>query len=160
MKHNYLGLAISGHKEFQDPSFGYYDEDGCEHVFWTPENDIVDCDGFDKRNIEPNDYYCMDIVLPYGKIICRYGNKRGRLTTDLDSNYDDLGLPYVKESVEYHEYKVVADGLRVKCMVLRGRVAPMFYSKGGAVQYKHEQSIAQEMFQGKLEEVFIYDNSK
>ena len=78
----------------------------------------------------------------------------------MDSNYDDLGLPYVKESVEYHVYKVVADGLRVKCMVFRGRVAPMFYSKGGAVQYKHEQSIAQEMFQGKLEEVFIYDNSK
>ncbi|MCR4989884.1 MAG: TNT domain-containing protein [Lachnospiraceae bacterium] len=155
MKKNYLGQEISGRKEFLSEDYGYYDKDGNEHVYWKPEDDDVDSDGFDKHNQEENGSYIQDIVLPYGKLICRYGNIRGRITTDLESKYENLSLPYIKESVEYHVYRVVADGLKVKCTVSKGKVAPMFDSNGGAVQYKHYQSIANEVNQGKLEEVFL-----
>ncbi len=158
MKKNYLGQIITGRKQFISPLFGYYDESGNEHVNWMPENADVDSDGFDKNNREFNNEYAVDIVLPYGKLICRYGNIRGRFTTDIGTDYDTLSLPYVKETVEYHVYKVISDGFKVKCCVLRGRVAPMFLSKGGAVQYKHHESIAKEIEYGKLEEVFIYDS--
>ena len=154
-KRNYLGQLISGKKEFTDPAFGYYDKDGNEHVNWKPEDEDVDSDGFDKHNIEPNGSYYQRVTLPYGKLLSRYGNKRGRLTTDVDSDYDDLGLPYVKETVEYHVYRVISNTLVVKCEVLKGRVAPMFNSNGGAVQYKHFQSVAKEIEGGKLEEVFL-----
>ena len=152
---NYLGHEISGKKQFISPEYGYYDESGKEIVNWASADEYVDADGFDKTNKEPNGDYCQDIILPYGKLICRYGNWRGRLTTDLDSKYEDLSLPYVKETVEYHTYKVLADGLRVQCTVLKGRVAPMFNSTGGAVQYKHYQSIAKEIEHGKIQEVFL-----
>lgn len=141
-------------KQFKRPEFGYYDENGVEHVNWKPENDDVDADGFDKHHTESNGSYKRDVVLPYGTLICRYGNTRGRLTTDVGTDYETLGLPYVKESVEYHEYRVIADGLIVQCTVQQGKVAPMFDSKGGATQYKHYQSIAKELDDGKLEEVF------
>lgn len=155
MKKNYLGQNIIGRKQFLNDDFGYYDEYGDEHVNWAPPDEKVDQNGFDKTNKEPNGDYIQEVTLPYGKLLCRYGNERGRLTTDIESDYDELGLPYVKETVEYHVYKVVADDLRVQCNVYKGRVAPMFYSKGGAVQYKHFQSIAKEIQQGKLEEVFL-----
>ena len=155
IKRNYLGQIITGRKQFIDESYGYYDDDGNEHVNWRPEDSIIDSDGFDKRNIEINGFYTQEILLPYGKLICRYGNTRGRITTDLDSAYEQLGLPYIKETVEYHTYRVIADGLLVKCMVTRGRVAPMFNSTGGAVQYKHFQNIFKELEYNKLEEVFL-----
>lgn len=87
---NYLGVEISGRKQFADPSFGYYDENGKEIVYWKPEDDYVD-----------------------------------------------------------------SDGLRVQCTVIKGRVAPMFNSNGGAVQYKHYQSIAKELEDDVLDEVFL-----
>ncbi len=154
-KKNYLGKEITGRKQFIRPDFGYYDASGKEIVNWKPADETVDSDGFDKNHTEANGAYKQDVVLPYGKLICRYGNNRGRLTTDIDSKYEDLALPYVKETVEYHSYKVIADGLIVQCTVLRGIVAPMFNSGGGAVQYKHYQSIAKEIECGKLEEVFL-----
>ena len=152
---NCFGIEISGEKQFISPEFGYYDASGREVVNWKPEDETVDSDGFDKSNVEANGKYIQDVVLPYGKLICRYGNHRGRLTTDIDSRYEDLALPYVKETVEYHIYKVTSDGIKVQCTVLKGRVAPMFNSPGGAVQYKHYQSIAKEIESGKLEEVFL-----
>lgn len=47
------------------------------------------------------------------------------------------------------------DGVQKKCMVQRGKVAPMFDSPGGAVQYKHYQSIAKELDDGVLMEVHL-----
>lgn len=152
---NCFGQEIIGKKKFQSPKYGYYDDHGNEVVFWKKEDDTVDTDGFDKTCCDANGKYKADIILPYGKLICRYGNVRGRLTTDIDSKYEDLALPYVKETVEYHAYKVVADGLHVQCTVTKGIVAPMFNSNGGAVQYKHYQSIAKELEYGKLEEVML-----
>ncbi len=60
----------------------------------------------------------------------------------------------MKETVEYHVYRVIANDYKVRCSVVKGRVAPMFFSEGGAVQYKHFQSIAKEKQHGKIEEVF------
>lgn len=157
VKRNCYGDIITGIKEFEDSSFGYYDKSGNEHVNWAKEDEHVDSDGFDKHHIEPNGSYKMDVILPYGTLLCRYGNTRGRLTANIDSNYEELGLPYIKESVEYHVYRVIADNLTVQCTVQKGKVAPMFNSPGGAVQYKHYQSIAKELTQNKLEEVFDYE---
>ena len=123
-------------------------------INWKQEDDTVDSDGFDKTYITENGNYKTDTILPVGTLICRYGNERGRLTTDMDSDYNMLSLPYVKETVEYHVYKVINKGIKVQCHVLKGRVAPMFDSPGGVVQYKHYQSIAKELDENKLEEVF------
>lgn len=135
--------------------FGYYDECGNAVPFWQPENEYVDSDGFDKRNITTSGFYKEEVILPKGKLISRYGNVRGRLSTDYGEDYDKLGLPYVKETVEYHTYKVIADGLKVICNVQKGRVAPMFDSPGGATQYKHYSTIAEEISNHKIKEVFI-----
>lgn len=157
IKKNCYGKIITGIKQFEDSSFGYYDINGNEHVNWAEEDEQVDADGFFKHHLEPNGFYKMDIVLPYGTLLCRYGSRRGRLTSNIHTPYESLGLPYVKETVEYHAYRVIADGLKVQCTVQRGCVAPMFNSLGGATQYKHYQSIADELAQKKLEEVFMYE---
>ena len=152
---NCYGDIITGIKQFQDPSFGHYEPDGKEVVHWKKPDDLVDEDGFDKTYNDGFGNYKKVITLPYGKVICRYGNWMGRLTTDIDSDYEQLGLPYIKETVEYHVYRVIADGLKVKCSVNKGIVAPMFNSRGGAIQYKHFQSIKQELDQHKIEEVYL-----
>ncbi len=50
------------------------------------------------------------------------------------------GLPYVKETIEYHEFKVTED-LSVECRVDKGMVAPKFLSDGGAIQFMHKQPL-------------------
>ena len=103
--------------------------------------DFADGDGFDQRHREENGDYLMEVSLPKGTLLLRYGSERGHFTAPLHTPYETLGLPYVRETVEYHEYRVVADGLKVFCIVKRGRVAPMFDSAGGGVQYLHPNSI-------------------
>lgn len=154
---NYFGQTVTGTEKFQDETFGYYDENGKKHVNWKEEDKTVDSDGFDKTNVEKNGNYKETVSLPQGKLLARYGNLRGRLTTDVEANYDDLALPYVKESVEYHVFKVMADGSTMECTVEQGRVAPMFNSKGGAPQYKHPQSLERELAEGKITEVEIHE---
>lgn len=65
--------------------------------------------------------------------------------------YENLGLPYVKETIEYHEFKVTED-LSVDCRVVKGLVAPKFQSKGGAIQFMHRQSVRLECEDGYLQE--------
>lgn len=103
--------------------------------------DSADDDGFDKRHQEENGDYLMEVSLPKGTLLLRYGSETGHFTAPLHTPYETLGLPYVRETVEYHEYRVEADGLRVLCLVKRGRAAPMFDSPGGGVQYLHPNSI-------------------
>lgn len=50
---------------------------------------------------------------------------------------------------------VDADGLTVQCVVQKGKVAPMFDSIGGTIQYKHYQTLAKELDDKKIEEVFV-----
>ena len=82
----------------------------------------------------------------------RYGLPTGRFTTLKGTAYEKLGLPYVKETIEYHEYMVSLD-LMVDCFVTKGIVAPAFYSEGGAIQFMHRQSINLECQDGLLKEV-------
>ena len=65
-----------------------------------------------------------------------------------------------KESIAYHEYKVIADRVIVQCKVLRGFVYPTFSSKGNVVQYLHPATIEEEIYLGKIEEDFIWLKKK
>ena len=93
-------------------------------------------------------------------MLCRYGNENGRSTTLINTPYEMLGLPFIKETQEYHEYQVMADGVTVKCIVTKERVAPMFNSEGGAIQFLHKQSILAEINSGKLKEVTLWLKTK
>ena len=52
----------------------------------------------------------------------------------------------------------MGDNLRVRCVVIKGMVAPAFSSQGGVTQYKHSKRIIQEIADGKLLEVFLWRN--
>ena len=123
-------------------------------LIWGTETEKCDADGFDKeyRPIDGTSAYIIkDYIIPKGTIVCRYGFPGGFFTTDKGADYDQLGLPYIKETIEYHEYRVSED-LMVDCYVTKGVVAPKFKSEGGAVQYMHRQSISLECEDGFLQE--------
>lgn len=106
-----------------------------------------DKDGF--LNTSAN--YRITIALPPGKRIVRYGHPNGHFTANADCDYDKLGLPYVKESMEYHEY-IVKKTTKFKCIVDMGIVAPCFDSSGGEIQYYHHLSINDLLSAGVLVE--------
>ncbi|MBR1497799.1 MAG: TNT domain-containing protein [Oscillospiraceae bacterium] len=125
-----------------DYGTGEYRSGIFPEVKWEEyRQEYADSDGFDLRNMEENGNYCMEVELPKGTVLIRYGSEMGRFTAPKHTPYDALGLPYVRETVEYHEYEVVADSIKVFCRVKRGRVAPMFDSDGGGIQYLHPQTI-------------------
>lgn len=134
--------------------YGYVDENNIPHIDWGKESNKCDKDGFDK-DYRPSDdsdeYIIKDYILPKGSMICRYGFMGGLFTTIKGSEYDKLGLPYVKETIEYHEFKVTED-LSVDCYVSKGMVAPKFTSQGGAIQFMHKQPIRLECEDGFLQE--------
>ena len=158
-KYNFFGDDITNTMlELLDVSYGYIDANNIPHINWEPENDVIDIDGFDKRFVSSDlsdSYVIENYLLPKGTIICRYGFDGGRFTTVKGSDYDKLGLPYDKSTIEYHEYKVTED-LRINCYVTKGITAPMFSSKGGAVQFKHKQSIFLECEDGYLQEDYSW----
>lgn len=117
MRYNYLGEELGDiAPKFIDSSNGYYDKNGNPVPYWIEENDMVDSDGFDKSYIGVDGYW-DEIILPIGTMLIRYGNVRGRLTTDIGTPYDKLALPYKPETLEYHEYRVVSNGVKVRCVV-------------------------------------------
>lgn len=147
-KRNHLGADISNVRlKLENEAFGFIDEKNIPHINWGDENEDRDGNGFDKhyRPCEGSEDYTFEYVLPKGSVICRYGYPGGYFTTDKGEPYEKLGLPYEKETIEYHEYEVL-DNLRVE----KGTVAPMFNSQGGAVQYLHRQSISKELRAGHL----------
>ena len=152
-------LEIEATPELADPSYGEV-IDGEIVPYWPEESDAIDADGFDKTNIEDNGKYKNEVILPKGTMLCRYGLETGVTTTTLGSPYDMLGLPYKIETIEYHEYVVIADSIRVKCIVEKGRVAKAFDSEGGAIQFVHKQSIMDEVKTGRLKEVTSWLNRK
>ena len=123
--------------------------------YWSGENDkygrpkpnwrlLLDADnnGFDKKHLEPNETYRMKVILPKHTRLIRYGSEIGSYTAPAGTLYEELSLPYEKESVFYHEYEVIADSITVtsfvkKCEVERGKAAPGFDYPGGGVQYFH-----------------------
>lgn len=106
----------------------------------------------DTQSLVGSDVYVIkDFILPKGMMLCRYGTPNGYFTTEKGTEYETLALPYVKETIEYHEYKVSED-IRVDCYVMKGAVAPKFNSTGGAVQFLHRQSVNLECEDGFLQE--------
>lgn len=157
--YNYLGDDISKNMiAVKNPLFGTVDENGIPHINWGVEDDNCDKDGFDKK-FRPvkglNQYVIENYIIPKGTIICRYGNPGGRFTTIKGEDYELLALPYVKESIEYHEYRVSED-LTVDCYVTKGSVAAKFDSPGGGVQFKHSQNIRLECEDGMMKEDFSW----
>ena len=113
------------------PSYGFYDEEGVHRVAWAKEDDTVDGRGFDKsyKGNSPKGY--TDIrTLPVGTMLARYGGPGGHLTTTVGTAYEKLGMPYIVELIEYHEYRVIAE-----FTVEAGLAAPMFDSPGGGDQF-------------------------
>ena len=115
-----------------------------------------DKDGFDTNNVETNGEYLIEVCLPKGTHLIRFGSETGRFTAPEGTPYDQLGLPYVRESVEFHEYTVIADSVKVLCKVKQGKVAPIFDSPGGGIQYLHFSTIRESMrIKKELSEGFI-----
>lgn len=159
MNYNCEGEDLTGIRiQLLSPEYGYVDDNNIPHVIWGIETERCDKNGFDKeyRPIkESTSYLIYDYILPKGTVICRYGNSAGRFTTIKGTNYNTLGLPYVKDTIEYHEFKVTQD-LSVNCYVIKGIVAPKFKSDGGGIQFMHKQIIALECDDGYLEEDYSW----
>ena len=153
--YNYCGEILSDVKlQLLSSDYGYVDDDNIPHINWGVETEKCDNNGFDKeyRPIDQSEEYVIsDYVIPKGTMICRYGYPGGFFTTIRGTDYDSLGLPYVKETIEYHEY-LVSEDLAVSCYVTKGLVAPKFQSNGGAIQFMHRQTIFLECEDGFLQE--------
>lgn len=101
--YNFYGECIDTRMpKLASPDYGTYNENGIPVPYWTPENEFIDKDGFDKTRILSNGSYKELIELPKGTMLCRYGYSIGKLTTLKGTDYDKLGLPYLKETVEYY----------------------------------------------------------
>lgn len=154
---NDKGEFISGKKKLLKKEYGtgeFY-QNGEPKINWSLLSEFADNNGFDKRNIEENGKYKIEVELPYGTIIIRYGNSSGNFSAPKGTKYEDLALPYVKETVEYNEYRVIAKKINVVCIVEKGIVAPGFESNGGAVQYMHPISLKESIMNKLLERVNI-----
>ena len=153
--YNYLGQDLTDTKILLiKPEYGFVDEENIPHINWGKEDARCDSAGFDKdfRPVDDAEVYVIkDYIIPKGTILCRYGFAGGFFTTPKGTSYESLGLPYIKETIEYHEYKVSEDVL-VNCYVTKGKVAPKFMSLGGAIQFMHKQTIALECEDGYLQE--------
>ena len=112
-----------------------FDDSGEPIIDWDSfKSEFADKHGFDMRNQEENGDYYIETILPKGTMLIRYGNESGRFTAPKGTRYDELALPYIEETVEYHEYRVTKDQT---CLVWKGKVAPNFDSEGGGVQFFH-----------------------
>lgn len=141
---NCYGDVITGYPVLRDSSCGRVDiNTGEPFPYWKEEDSDVDGDGFDKSYNNGN--YRVRIKLDKGTLLCRYGKEYGYFTTLKGTPFEKLSLPYTKESLEYNEYEVIADGVYVECYVEKGIAAPMFSCCGGAVQYKHYCTILEEV---------------
>ena len=147
-KYNNKGIDITDKVPgLADLSYGYYNQDGSLVIRWKDYSSRnADPDGFDKTYLGGD--YKRKILLPKGAKICRYGGYRGVYTTLVGTPYHCLGLPYIEDSMEYHEFEVIADGLVVSLIVEEEIVAPAFDSPGGGIQYLHRQNIAREISSG------------
>ena len=130
---NYKGETISGIRQLKRLEYGIGKKNrfGQPIVNWNYLSKHADDDGFDTR----------------------YGSEIGHFSAPKGTSYEKLSLPYLPESVEYNEYKVIADNVRIICVVDKGIVAPGFDSAGGAVQYLHPITIRESVKKGMLERI-------
>lgn len=141
---NYKGEELGDKRRvLSNPAYGNgkVDKNGDPEVVWKRYITVKHDHGFDRSNKEANGKYLIEIELPKGTEILRYGTEAGNYTAPKGTPYEKLALPYLKETLEYNEYRVITDGLKVKCQVKKGVVAPSLDSSGGAVQYWHYEPI-------------------
>lgn len=152
---NYKGETISGIRKLKKPEYGTGKKNrfGQPVINWNYLSEHADDDGFDIRNIENNGKHTIEFILPFGSVIIRYGSEIGRFSAPKGTAYEELSLPYIPESLEYNEYKVIADNVRIICVVDKGIVAPGFGGQGGAVQYLHPITIRESVKKGMLERI-------
>lgn len=156
---NYKGEVIDGIPVFRKKEYdsGKIDKYG-RHI---PDWSLIehgDNDGFDVDHVEPNGIYKMEVVLPKHTRLIRYGLEIGSFTAPKGTKFEEVSLPYTKESVCYHEYEVIADSITVTavkrgCIVDRGRVAPGFDYPGGGIQYKHKYNMIKSINKKLLKEI-------
>lgn len=155
---NFYGIVLHDKDtvELADPKYGTGKRDkyGMPIVDWdyyiTGKSDKK---GFDLTNTEENGkYYCYK-RLPKDTILQRFGTEHGHYTSPANTPYEVLALPYKIETLEYNEYKVIADGIKVRCVVRKGKTAPSQNSRGGAIQYYHKDSIRKLIKAKKIERV-------
>lgn len=165
MSTNWEGKKILKGKVIRDESYylvdkeGKYivDEKGQPKLRWEAPG--VDGDGFDENHREPNGEYKMWVELPVGTHLLRYGSPNGRFTAPAGTPFEELSLPYTRDSLEYNEYIVIADGVRVEvCTAERGRVGPLFDQPGGGIQYNHGKgnSVQKLLDDKKLERIELW----
>lgn len=150
---NFKGEIITGPRRLKKPEYGTgkIDTLGDPEVDWSFLSKEADVHGFDITNLESNGKYVIEIELPPGTIIIRYGRESGKYTAPEGTDYEKLAMPYVKETVPYYKYKVISKNVLVTCVVEKGKVAPGFDSDGGAIQYYHRLTIFQSVREGILE---------
>ena len=159
---NYMGEPLGDRPvELQKSEYGTgeYREQYFPEVKWEEyRKTFSDESGFDKNFKNSNGEYYTIIVLPQNTELVRYGSNSGSYTTLKGTPYEMLGLPYKKETIDYHEFVVIADSVKVFCRVKRGVVAPIFDSLGGGVQFKHESNMRKLIREHILEEVFLWQS--
>lgn len=139
---NYLGEDITDiQPDVADDSYGYLNDKGVLVINWEKPSESKDSKGFDKTVMFDNGNYTEEVILPRGTLLCRYGFNTGRFTALAGTPFEKLSLPYKPETIPYMQYRVVADGLKVKLHVIKGIVAPMFGSDGGVIQFLHYHPI-------------------
>lgn len=143
IKRNYRGEILTGPKELIKKEYGTgkINSQGDPIVDWSCLSPCADKDGFDTRKFINKNSYKIEMILPKGTIILRYGSEMGRFTAPDGTDYEKLALPYKKESIEFYRYRVLQESVKVTCIVDKGIVAPGFNSPGGAVQYLHKKTI-------------------
>lgn len=156
---NYRGEKIVFKPKLRKPEYGSgkCDRFGNEKPEWSLIKN-GDGQGFDKDHKEPNDLPRMKIALPKHTKLIRYGSENGSFTAPKGTKFEELSLPYTKESLFYHEYEVIADSISVieidrACVVDRGKVAPGFDYPGGGVQYLHEYNMINSINMHLLREI-------
>ena len=145
---NEKGETLESAPTLRDESFAKKDEKG-EMVLDRNGNPIPDYDGQAPNNgfVESPEELERNgkCDLSKGSIVVRYGSERGSFVTDLGTSYSKLSLPYDKDSIEYHEYRVNTE---ISC--LKGTVAPAFGEEGGGIQYMTNESISELVESGAL----------
>ena len=66
-----------------------------------------------------------------------------------------MSLPYVEDTVEYHELRVV-ETLKLGIIVKKGVVAPAFGQSGQGVQFLHAVSLREELKRKRLKEEWLW----
>lgn len=144
METNIYGKKVISSYQLASPDFGtgQINHYGIPEVNWNGlRTEYADENGFDVRHKECNGKHIVSYMIPKNTILIRFGSEYGKFTSPHGTHFEQVSLPYTIESLAYHEYRVISDSLTVRCIVDKGKVAPMFNQPGGGTQYLHSHTI-------------------